>query len=69
MVRSHQAMLLISRPAGVLALMAVVSDYSAKRGVIGSVPNRIRILTVDDRRVPFLSGDIIVAAKPSVSGA
>jgi hypothetical protein len=49
--------------------MAVVSDYSAKRGVIGSVPNRIRILTVDDRRVPFLSGDIIVAAKPSVSGA
>ena len=28
--------------------MAVVSGYSAKRGVMSSVPERIRILTVDD---------------------
>jgi DNA-binding NarL/FixJ family response regulator len=30
------------------ALIAVVSGYSAKRGVMSSVPERIRILTVDD---------------------
>jgi DNA-binding NarL/FixJ family response regulator len=29
-------------------LIAVVSGYSAKRGVMSSVPERIRILTVDD---------------------
>jgi hypothetical protein len=32
----------------VLALLAVVSGYSAKRGVMSSVPERIRILTVDE---------------------
>jgi two-component system, NarL family, response regulator len=32
----------------VLALIAVVSGYSAKRGVMSSVPEGIRILTVDD---------------------